>query len=301
MQSIKAIETRYKGYLFRSRLEARWAVFFDALGLRWEYEKEGYDLDGLYYLPDFWLPSLRTWLEIKAIAPDAEDLKKIGRFYKAVSFQPEGQAASFYVLVGQPYACGWDCEYEVGGPFYGKPWAISDGWMWTDCPRCGKVDLALAWPKFARHHDGSVWDGLNCMCCDVGEGPQGDPRVPEAYFSKGTIASPPGTINASPRLVRAYNAARSARFEHGQSGATIGDHPPAWDGQMAAFRASVLALLNKQPGRPVSAGDLQRHALCPDDLRAQFRKLLVRMADQGVIERVSAGVYRLPPSAGGDF
>jgi hypothetical protein len=27
--SAKAIETHYKGYRFRSRLEARWAVFFD--------------------------------------------------------------------------------------------------------------------------------------------------------------------------------------------------------------------------------------------------------------------------------
>ena len=51
---IKAIETRYKGYRFRSRLEARWAVFFDALGLEWEYEPEGYELsDGSWYLPDF--------------------------------------------------------------------------------------------------------------------------------------------------------------------------------------------------------------------------------------------------------
>ena len=49
---IKAIETRYKGYRFRSRLEARWAVFFDALGLEWEYEPEGFDLNGIYYLPD---------------------------------------------------------------------------------------------------------------------------------------------------------------------------------------------------------------------------------------------------------
>ncbi len=30
MQSIKAIQTKYRGYHFRSRLEARWAVFFDA-------------------------------------------------------------------------------------------------------------------------------------------------------------------------------------------------------------------------------------------------------------------------------
>jgi hypothetical protein len=36
------------------RLEARWAVFFDALGIRYEYEKE-FDLACTHYLPDFWL------------------------------------------------------------------------------------------------------------------------------------------------------------------------------------------------------------------------------------------------------
>lgn len=52
--NIKAIETVYKGYRFRSRLEARWAVFFDALDIEWEYEKEGYDLGEFgWYLPDF--------------------------------------------------------------------------------------------------------------------------------------------------------------------------------------------------------------------------------------------------------
>ena len=53
---MKAIETEYKGYKFRSRLEARWAVFFDACGVEWEYEPEGYYLDdGTMYLPDFYL------------------------------------------------------------------------------------------------------------------------------------------------------------------------------------------------------------------------------------------------------
>ena len=33
MREIKAIQTEYNGYLFRSRLEARWAVFFDACGV----------------------------------------------------------------------------------------------------------------------------------------------------------------------------------------------------------------------------------------------------------------------------
>jgi hypothetical protein len=41
---IKPIETLYRGYKFRSRLEARWAVFFDVAGIAWQYEPEGFDL-----------------------------------------------------------------------------------------------------------------------------------------------------------------------------------------------------------------------------------------------------------------
>lgn len=52
--NIKPIETVYNGYRFRSRLEARWAVFFDALGVEYEYEPEGFTLpSGEKYLPDF--------------------------------------------------------------------------------------------------------------------------------------------------------------------------------------------------------------------------------------------------------
>lgn len=51
---IKARETEYNGHRFRSRLEARWAVFFDALGVEYEYEPEGFVLpSGRTYLPDF--------------------------------------------------------------------------------------------------------------------------------------------------------------------------------------------------------------------------------------------------------
>ena len=65
--TIKAIETCYKGYRFRSRLEARWAVYFDAAGIEWEYEKEGYRLSNNLgaYLPDFWLPQVEMWAEVK--------------------------------------------------------------------------------------------------------------------------------------------------------------------------------------------------------------------------------------------
>lgn len=76
-QKIKAIETRHAGCLFRSRLEARWAVFFDAVSLEWMYEPEGYDLgNGLWYLPDFWLPSLSCFIEVKGVYPDKTEINK---------------------------------------------------------------------------------------------------------------------------------------------------------------------------------------------------------------------------------
>ena len=66
MSEFKAIQTEYKRYLFRSRLEARWAVFFDAMGIEWEYEPEGIVLsDGTNYLPDFYLPHFHCYFEVK--------------------------------------------------------------------------------------------------------------------------------------------------------------------------------------------------------------------------------------------
>lgn len=91
MSELKAIQTEYKGYRFRSRLEARWAVFFDALGVKWEYEPEGYDLgNGVYYLPDFLLHDVTVnhelfqrhcdiYVEVKGVMTD-EDARKIIRF-----------------------------------------------------------------------------------------------------------------------------------------------------------------------------------------------------------------------------
>ena len=44
MNTIKAIETVYQGNRFRSRLAAQWAVFFDAVGIRYKHMTNGYDL-----------------------------------------------------------------------------------------------------------------------------------------------------------------------------------------------------------------------------------------------------------------
>ena len=83
--SLQAIETHYKGYRFRSRLEARWAVFLTVVGVIWEYEKEGYDLGGAgNYLPDFWIPApwmtqhpnAGCFLEIKGQEPTTTETWK---------------------------------------------------------------------------------------------------------------------------------------------------------------------------------------------------------------------------------
>lgn len=66
MGEIKAIETVYSGYRFRSRLEARWAVFFDAMGIEYQHEPEGFILSNKQpYLPDFYLPTLGIYVEVK--------------------------------------------------------------------------------------------------------------------------------------------------------------------------------------------------------------------------------------------
>jgi hypothetical protein len=65
MQHIAAIQTRFKGYLFRSRLEARWAVFFDRCHERFVYEDQGFHLPSGPYLPDFYLARLNIFIEIK--------------------------------------------------------------------------------------------------------------------------------------------------------------------------------------------------------------------------------------------
>lgn len=62
---VKPIETLYNGYRFRSRLEARWAVFFDEAGIKYQYETQGFTDGEEKYLPDFYLPDFDTYAEVK--------------------------------------------------------------------------------------------------------------------------------------------------------------------------------------------------------------------------------------------
>jgi hypothetical protein len=70
MVAIKAIPTKYNGQRFRSRLEAKWAAFFDLCEWKWSYEPD--ELDG--YIPDFklWF-KVPVLVEVKPVQWDDSD------------------------------------------------------------------------------------------------------------------------------------------------------------------------------------------------------------------------------------
>lgn len=79
--NIAAKPTRYNGVEFRSRLEARWAAFFDLCGWRWDYEP--IDLQG--WVPDFKIKIRQTniFTEVKPVDIDTRDIDK--SFLKALA------------------------------------------------------------------------------------------------------------------------------------------------------------------------------------------------------------------------
>lgn len=150
----KSIETIYGGYRFRSRLEARWAVFFDAVGLPYDYEKEGFILDdGTKYLPDFWLPSLKMWVEIKPDLVISEyteldsrhlDLTTIqqmrsGELLNLMRLFRDSQEWPVACIIGQPgkhsiWFFGWDLSDSSGGEYEDDDarWCVANGQVTLD-------------------------------------------------------------------------------------------------------------------------------------------------------------------------
>lgn len=205
---IKAIETIYNNYHFRSRLEARWAVFFDALGIEYRYETEGFDLAGIWYLPDFYLPHLKAWIEIKPELPTKEDREKAIRlclgtqelvaiFAGDVWFNVDG--FGFQVLqrncltyVGQliqdnqvtMHSLSKDeiiiCkDRQIAGIDFDRNYTWSKA-MWVECDECNYINI-------------NTLGNRGCRC------------------EKAKNLS-----NTTDNLSVAYITARQARFEHGE-------------------------------------------------------------------------------------
>ena len=188
---MKAIQTEYKGYLFRSRLEARWAVFFDACGVRWEYEPEGYDLgDGIYYLPDFLLHGVDgrdggdLYVEVKGNMTPA-DAEKILRFVEG-----GGREGKYGKYKNATLVVGNIPEGETADEI---DWYVSDHAYHGPAPYLFNfetidVDHFAAHPGINKEGKFELFGDDSSYLCDQ------DPITTE----------------------RAYRLARQARFEHGE-------------------------------------------------------------------------------------
>lgn len=132
MTIIKAIETQYNGYRFRSRLEARWAVFFDAAGIAYQYEPEGYDLgEQGWYLPDFYLTDLDMFVEVKGRTPTVDEECRAGRLH--------GLSGKKVALLGDiPRMTRADEESYFGYSFCFDDEQYDTDYYFCCCPECGK-------------------------------------------------------------------------------------------------------------------------------------------------------------------
>lgn len=145
---MKGAITTYNGKRYRSRTEARWAKFFDELQIKHWYEPQKFDFGDYRYIPDFYLPLLKAWVEIKANAYGEEHIAKI----KSLAERTGERAFLFkdYDIspsTGTPYAYGYIYR---DGALYGD-----HVFTWAKCPVCGAFDIShMGWAS-----------ALACGCC----------------------------------------------------------------------------------------------------------------------------------------
>lgn len=162
MAEIKPIQTKYNGYKFRSRLEARWAVFFDNAGIEYQYEPEGFELvDGSFYLPDFYLPKIKgrsgpVYVEVKGVRR-FEDIQKISLFSNTTREYGDYEGKRTYVVNNMPK--DWS---EMSDIFCNNPIYYSFSFIDGDCYgayfyKYKNGDIGLCGPDNLREDD--MWGG----------------------------------------------------------------------------------------------------------------------------------------------
>jgi hypothetical protein len=200
---IQPIPTKYKGITFRSRIEARAAVFFDALGIQWQFEKEGYVFNiaknmengrlkkhdsefyakkhrsgFIPYLPDFYFPKqerfMECFIEIKGSEPTGEECDKA----RLLCYDSE---LPVFIMWDFPFIEDYHVQTHI------------DGYIWTE-----KVVFNLFNSK-------SLMEGSNDCFCEYGE------KIiitNENYFS----CKIGDSNNRVEPCIDAYNKARNEKF-----------------------------------------------------------------------------------------
>lgn len=223
---LRAIETFYNGYRFRSRLEARWAVFFDSAGIEYVYEPEGFVVDnGLCYLPDFLIrnviivhgnsepriiPELYIEVKGKMTPNDARKVNKFAMFNPPFSFdKPKSESENSWPekMHSDWYDNGEHHPIYILGdiPVGSNGYEIIE-WLQNKCylPPEGYDDNAeYAYPFNFETID---MDNFGAFPAVDDKGHlvlEGD----DSTYWKWIFTE---------RTIKAYNDARQARFEHGE-------------------------------------------------------------------------------------
>lgn len=191
---IRSLHTTYAGCRFRSRLEARWAVWLDHLGIAWEYEPQGFEVtnrlrlddapDSFNYLPDFWLPEHGYWFEVKGEL----DNKTHARLLTAAASLSSNDGGGCHDAGGNDLAVAGPLTANVGA---GIPVLLHmhKGDLEATCLLCGK-------------HAPGVLVALD----------EGFTYISSTTLLRGVYCRFHSTESD---VISAFDAARTARFEHG--------------------------------------------------------------------------------------
>lgn len=235
---MKSIETKWKGWRFRSRTEARWAVFLEAAGISFEYEPEGVILPSGPYLPDFVLRGFSlpdgaepqdVWLEVKGTDPTEAERQKCSEL---------AEASGCPVLLA------------IGAPDFSEQILLFDDDISAFTSALKPDPDVVFWRDFLATFTGELAfmnvGGPGDDTIVVGRGPrdpsdrENDSVSPaadgrdEALFNElargfdgvfcrvlgmkgGRLPMGRANIGLGKKLRAAYDAARSARFEFGQA------------------------------------------------------------------------------------
>lgn len=199
---MKAIETVYNGYKFRSRLEARWAVFFDTLGIEYQYEVEGYIIENAgKYLPDFFLIEDEIYIEIKPPI-NKQTWKRIRENPQRWLEFPNAINRKLYVFFGEPYPYRFDAFFTMKYKDNNFKWIFWRNALFILFENCMLLSIELKESDPSSSAFKKMW-GIS--------GEVINPTI-ITYFSQLGYDAPPGIHHPA----YAYTAARQARFEHQQ-------------------------------------------------------------------------------------
>lgn len=140
---VRSIPTVYKGIEFRSKLEATSAALLDRAEIEWMYEEEGFDLSGVWYLPDFYLPDNRMVLEVKGLL-DARSETKVTRL--AAACNPLGINVMLLKNPRRRRVEGSSTLY-VCGDLVQAEGIVLNGVVLVLCPTCQRASWKLARSK----------------------------------------------------------------------------------------------------------------------------------------------------------